>query len=183
MRDDLHKGAPVPRAWRQLVRACQRDADWQSKAARAAERAVLSDLGAEVNFGALARCVPSDDRQLPLISASIGLQGSQGLEQRAREHIDRLARERGQVDHGVVVDGVVCASQERIENMLRACDGYFACKLKPHERRIMTQRIRDSVATVQVVDHVQSSLATGKIAPQRGPSPLLDIDADLRGPQ
>lgn len=183
MRDDLHKSAPVPHAWRQLVRSCQRDADWQSKAPRAAERAVLSDLSAEVNFGDLARCIGADSRQLPLISVPIRLPVGQGLQQRACEYIERLGRERGQVNYGVVADGIVKASEERIENMLRACDGYFACKLRPHERRTMTQRVRESLATVAVVDHVQNGLATGKVAPHRRTSSVLDIDADLRGPQ
>ena len=40
MRDDLHKGAAVPREWQRLIRTGSRDADWEVRGIRVAEIAI-----------------------------------------------------------------------------------------------------------------------------------------------
>jgi hypothetical protein len=49
VRDDLHRGAPVPRRWRNVIRHCARDSDWQSEGPRAFASAVAADLNEQVS--------------------------------------------------------------------------------------------------------------------------------------
>lgn len=74
MRDDIHKGAHVSAVWRSLVRCSTRDADWKTKGARAAEKAVLSSA-AEISKS-FVKTVSSvlTDRQLSLSGSRADLE-------------------------------------------------------------------------------------------------------------
>jgi hypothetical protein len=49
MRDDIHKGAPVSRKWQQVIKKCNREADWLSGAAFQAAEVAVHELAGELS--------------------------------------------------------------------------------------------------------------------------------------
>ena len=49
MRDDIHKGAPVPRRWQLVLKHCARSADWEVEAPLRARDALVRDLRGHVS--------------------------------------------------------------------------------------------------------------------------------------
>jgi hypothetical protein len=93
VRDDLHKGAPLPTHWSRVLRVLARDADWSASGPGAIETAVLRDLrellGNE-NVRDLIRQLEHRQEMMFAPTSMLGRSPSSPLAERALDHLARV---------------------------------------------------------------------------------------------
>ena len=132
MRDDIHKSAPVPPAWRFVVKYSTREADREARAEEAANRAMLKDCQQEVSETYLnelkRRC---GDRQSVMFNGkvdelkSVTQLGGSGtvLEQSVLDNVCRLGQT-AQLSPELLTQAVTDALASRGEARSRAMVGH-----------------------------------------------------------
>jgi hypothetical protein len=132
VRDDIHKSAPVPPAWRTVVKHCTRDADRDERAKAAAARAMLKDIRQEVSENFMAelnrKC---SDRQSVMFNGTLDeltgvteLGGSgHVLEQSVLDNLRRLGQS-AQLSPDLLTQAVESALKGRGESRVRAMVGH-----------------------------------------------------------
>jgi hypothetical protein len=133
MRDDIHKSAPVGRAWRSFMKHCAREADRKERAHNSALGALIDDCTRELSPQFIA-CITEKftDPQKKLFNDSLGEAAaayrvknpSHVLEQDVIANLQR--REAcGQTGKEAVADAVTDALVRRRESQLRAMKGHW----------------------------------------------------------
>jgi hypothetical protein len=133
MRDDIHKSAPVGRAWRCFMKHCAREADRKERAHNSAVGALVDDCTRELSPQFIA-CITAKftDPQKKLFNESLGEaaaayrveNSSHVLEQDVIANLQR--REAcGQTGKEAVADAVTDALVRRRDSQLRAMKGHW----------------------------------------------------------
>jgi len=186
MRDDLHKGAPVPRRYRSLIKACAgKGPDLnESVAQQRASNAVVEELQRELSprfIHHLHEALAAPQQVMPIGSPaglSLPREPRSPLEARVVEHLPRhLAT---MVAAPTALAGALRDSiRERIAAHQRAIDGHLAREL-PYSRALVMQRIRIALGTVPIDKHCAALLRGERftLAPQKRMP--INIDEDLR---
>lgn len=151
VRDDIYRLAPLPPGFKQVVRACQSDADWQVEGAIKAEMALRRSLSSEIR-PELAQQVHS-----LLAGPQKSLTPTQDLQRIRTEHAQN-GLERLFLDHilihrdtpgQAVQQGLEAAVQERLHAHEQSLQSYMQRKY-PKDRRELTQRYHASFSAVPV---------------------------------
>jgi hypothetical protein len=154
VRDDIHKGAPFKPYWRWLIRACERDADWQQKGTMAARKALAGELLAQEGLSFVGRLRGSlaapqlslaPDIEAAVDGASAGLPLS-AVQHRIRLHL-RMAPLCPGAEPESIVRAVSLALSEVRDAFRRDFDAYLAINFS-RDRRTMMQRIIEVLASV-----------------------------------
>lgn len=180
MRDDIHKAAPLARAWKCAIKACTRDADWSTESRRHLTKSIAKTLRDELP----AQCVRRWHEDLNAPQPSLfGINeipesavAHQPLARRTEEHLNRLVAT-GHRGDSVLRDAVHCAIAERLESEHREAVSYL---LQHDGTAQLRYRLRQAVASVDIHQQTNSIVTAGRPAPTPA-KPVLDLDADLRG--
>lgn len=186
MRDDLHKGAPVPPRYRSLIKACEGNGSDHDElvAQQRASNAVVEEFQRELSSRFIHRLHEAftAPQQVMPIGSSAGLSLPRDprtpLEARVLEHLSRHFATTVAIPRAVA--GALRDSiRERVSAHERAIDGYLAQKL-PFSRALVMQRIRTALGTVPIDNHCAALLRGERfaLAPQKRIP--IDIDEDLR---
>jgi hypothetical protein len=186
MRDDIHKSAPVSRAWRSFMKHCGREADRKERAAESAYRAMARDCKNELSPAFVEQLRGNlADPQKKLFNEGLALscspatikRGGQVMEQSVLAHLSR--REAcGQSGEAAVLGAISDAVSSRKNSQLRAMEGHWLKK--------------GGVSTLPAVDaakealrrlsstHLASEILAGRLGTDRQ-SRAVSLDEDLRG--
>lgn len=185
MRDDIHKGAPVPARWQVFIKHSASEAYWRIKSQHSAQEAVSS----------VARGIrPSTlDAIEKLIGASqISIAGPMAdLEQvRAQRPLntlenclfDRLIEEgaTGPLSHDALFSSVKGALSERMEANMRATEIHVQTK-SPHDRPELMRRLRNSLEQVDLEATCTAVLERRVLPAKRKPG--FDWEENLGAPK
>lgn len=177
VRDDLHKGAAVPRRYRELIRECAKKKPGGARACELATKAVAAELAGEISgpfVARLSRWLGELRLEEPTVDA---LGARHPLERRVVEHLQRAAL--SPHDGDPVVRACIDAVAERVRSHERAIDAHIA--------------VKDAVLRSEVVPRVTGFLGSVNIAalvaelmrgarPEVGPagSQVVTLEEDLR---
>jgi hypothetical protein len=182
MRDDIHKSAPLPRAWRAVVKRCQREADWQS-ASLLVRRAQAAEFKAAVSPAFLDALRDDCSTKQPAIFpsenlANAGAAARGAFERRVLLHAKLLIS--AGVSGGAVVDEALRRGvQEASAARLRQLDVHLAKNFR-RDRDVMMRRMSSAISESDIVDFARRA-AVGAPLTERANKPSLDLDDDLRG--
>jgi hypothetical protein len=182
MRDDLHKGAPVSRTWKSLIRRCTRDSTWRLDAPLCAKKAIqeLTNRIAPGAFASLLKIL--GEQQLSIDSSqslnALRLKYSDPLETKVIDQV-RLELQRGPVTdpQGTVRDAVRSALREEVDAQLRSASLHVLQKSPGSEKELM-HRMRSSLAEAsldQLADDSVIGTPREKIKVRRP----IDLDDDI----
>ena len=181
MRDDLHKGAPVPFRYRRLILACIRDRpDREERSRERAFDALVGDVRAELSEAFWNR-ISTQQPQLALgiavpVPSLAGLKLTP-LEGRASQYFARAHCE-GSSGYIAAEKAIRSAVEERRDAWVRMIDGHVAVKESARNRAIVMQRIRNAMASVPLNEVCASAWSPrGRAAKEKSP---FDVDADIR---
>ena len=173
MRDDLHKGAPVPSPYRRLLKAAMGG----EPPPFVAHESVIHELR-ELTPGFLRQLVLAfGSPQVPfLVSAlaSISEAGVSPLDQRVAEHLARCL-----ASDASVAEAFAQAIHERLTSRIYALDGYLALK-EPRARFALLRRTRGALDGVDVRGYCAALLRGEPVKASRRKKPAFDVDEDLR---
>ncbi len=182
MRDDIHKSAPLPRAWRAVVKRCQREADWQTasllvRRAQAAEfRAAASPAFLEALRDDCSARQPAIFPSENLANAGAAARGA--FERRVLLHA-KLLMSAGVSGVAVVDEALRRGVQEASAARQRQLDVHLAKKF-PRDREEMMRRVSRVVTASDIADFARRA-AVGAPLAERADKPSLDLEDDLRG--
>ena len=189
MRDDIHKGAPIPRPWRGVARECTNEASWLEQAPKRAEAALISGLHGEIRPKFLRNLAAKlhEGSQLEPTPPAVNPQEFRLL---ARSRIEGLI-----IDHTLLAlsqgasrreaheKGFVSAIHEFKDSIRRAVETHAALT-DPGGARILGARLRHALEKAGA--SVPKMLVRGQL-PERPmrqkPTPSLDIALPLKGPR
>ena len=154
MRDDIHKGAPVGRHWKLLMKACARAADWEQTAPVAAQKALADELVAQTGAAFFRRLHERlSDAQMSLVSdlSPIVTEASAGVPLSAVQNhsvtrlltADRSELNRGDLAASAALFGLRGVAEANARNI----DAYCARK-HPQDRRELMRRVRTALESV-----------------------------------
>lgn len=186
MRDDIHKSAPVSRAWRSFMKHCGREADRKERAAESARRALERDCNSEISPAFLQKLRGSlADPQKKLFpeglaaSCSPGTvkRGGQVMEQSVLAHLSR--REAcGQSGEAAVLGAVADAVASRKNAQLRAMEGHWL-KKGGSSSLPAVMAAKEALHGLSSSE-IASKILTGQLGPERQ-ARAVSLDEDLRG--
>lgn len=185
MRDDIHKSAPVSRAWRSFMKHCAREADRKERAADSAYRALAKDCKSELSPAFLEKLRGNlSDPQAKLfvegvaescISGTIE-RGAQVMEQAVLGHLSR--REAcGQSGRAAVLGAIGDAVVGRKDSQFRAMEGHWMKKGGESARPAVTaaKEILQSLSSAEIA----SRILDGKLDPGK-PNRGVSLEEDLQ---
>jgi hypothetical protein len=180
MRDDIHRSAPVPRAWRRLMQTCSREAGYVEDSSSAARAALACELreGFSPDFSAQYR-------------ATFTAGGDGLFPTGVREHLASNAATRGdfivvsrlQTGEPVTNDKLMAAMnfalRELMKSRIRQVEAHAAIN-DPFGGHILLSRLSTAIHSVSLPDLVEQWNRGATLVP---PSKRMafDVDADLRG--
>lgn len=188
MRDDIHKSAPVGRAWQNLMKHCAREADRKERAAKSAHRAISSDCQKELSpkfLGSLAQQLARVQGTLfgsvvdDVSSSHDRKDNVHVLEKEVVAHLRR--REACGQDTAIAIEGALADTiKGRLDSNLVAMKGHW----KKHGGRdadvpiAVAKKVIAAVPVAQLVKELLSgnSNLTNKGESQQG----VNLDEDLR---
>lgn len=178
MRDDLHKGAPVPARWRRVLRAV-RAPDWRDLAPRRIREAVAADLRSWL-------ATEFVDQLRRLHGRSLDRSEIEMLGWLARSTLERAIaiqltavfdrERRGSAAVPLALRGAIAEITSR---PLRAMESHVAAK-SPNSVPVVRRRFRAALTTADAPALAQN-IIEGLDLP-RPARRYLDVDADLRAP-
>ena len=183
MRDDLHKGAPMPMSFRRLIKACT-DRDAELAITRANE-AVEQELRSEISETTVKRALETfAGPQLTLrppdrVDLWSEDEPHSALEGRFVDYLEReAATSRATPD--VVQRALVNTMQERLAAHIRAIDSHIAVK-SPRDRFEVMTRLRAALRNAPVESRCHDLLAGNKnpSRPLRRKRATFDLEKDL----
>jgi hypothetical protein len=186
MRDDIHKSAPVTRAWQRFMKQCNREADRKERAAKSAYQAISSDCRKELSPKFLSNITQQRD-QRPLFGSAAGeIHSSRDgkdnvhvLEKEVMAHLQR--REACGQDAATAIEGALCdAIKGRLGSSLVAAKGHW----KKHGGRgadVPIDAAKKIIAAVPVNELAKELLSgDSNLKSKRRPRKGVDLDEDLR---
>lgn len=177
MRDDLHKGAPVPRHWRTVIQKLRRDSDWHSAGPRAVEHALMRDLREIVSDPDVAAAVSALDAQQGLLldpGDVFRCDPANELASPVCEHL-QLRHDEGLRGQELMSAALGDALAERLAAHRRDTLAHVSAK---DGRCVSEFATRFDHAAHGLVDTVLSNMSSGG---ENKPTALaLDLEADLR---
>lgn len=186
MRDDIHKSAPVTRAWQSAIKHSIREADRKERLAKSVYYAISSDCYKELSPKFLSNITQQRDQRTlfggvagEIHSSRDGKENVQVLEKEVEAHLRR--REACGQDTAAAIEGAVCdAIKGRLNANLIAIKGH----LKKHGRRgadVPIDAVKKTIAAVQV-NELAKELLSGdkKLKAKHRPRKGVDFDEDLR---
>lgn len=185
MRDDIHRGAPVPVAYRRCMKACASDAEWFARSGSLARAAIVDEIRAEVRgsfiaeitsegFARQGSLLPSDPMILPR-----PVTPDSGLERAIVSHAARRAA-KGERVEACVRGAIGDAISERVAAQKREMEGHVARK-DPLSRREFSSRMAHAIKTADV-DSIARDLVSGRLPTRVSTSQSrVDLDEDIRG--
>ncbi len=185
MRDDLHKGAPVPSRYRSLIKECTRSEEPAADETRHfAERAVIGEFSSELSTRFLRKMLDLANAPQQLLATnwasdlSPGIDRS-GFEDRVVAHLARIASTDG-LSGASLVRALRDTIRERVAANVRAFDGHLAAKC-PRQRQQAMALLRSALACVDIEAHAVA-IAKGEMPrmPKRRPVGPRSADEDLR---
>jgi hypothetical protein len=186
MRDDIHKSAPVTRAWQSAIKHSIREADRKERLAKSVHYAISSDCYKELSPKFLANIMQQRDQKTLFGSAAGEIHSSrdgkekvQVLEKEVEAHLRR--REACGQDTAAAIEGAVCdAINGRLKATLVAIKGH----LKKNGGRgadVPIDAAKKAIAAVQVNELAKELLSgDNKLKAKRRPHKNVDLDEDLR---
>lgn len=182
MRDDLHKGAPVSRTWRSLIRRCALDASWRLDGPLYAKKAI-QELANRITpgvFGSLLKTLGSSQLSLDLAQdiGALRLKYSDPLEVNVIDQV-RLTLHQGAISdpQRVVHEAMRSALHEEVEAQLRSTSLHVLQKSPGSEKELM-RRMKWSLAESgidQVVDNKVAGVQHEKVEFRRP----VDFEEDI----
>ncbi len=187
VRDDQHKGAPVPRRWRALLQVCQQEVDAMERGPARARQAVLEGVrdGIRPEFRRFLSDLSSDEPGLFCMEDMLRTMHDDpelnGHEEEVLDQFERLVQD-GLSGQQLAQEAYGSILVRSCEAQLRQLDGFLRVKA-PSERAVVMQRLRNAIADGVSVPAVARELASGQLpAAPRPKTRPLDLDEDLRLP-
>ncbi len=180
MRDDLHRGAPVARKWRSMMRAIASNADWRVEGPARARVALVADMRGNISPSVLKEVRDTIESSLP------GLREPVHWQHPPRSEVDRLLQGHAQL---AILDGRDGPSGTE-EVMRNAVEEFAERQVQAMRTHVLTKdrgnaaefvdRTRETLAPA--IQGIVQELALGAV-PAKPPAakPVLDLDEDLRG--
>ena len=186
MRDDIHKSAPVSRAWRAFMKHCARESDRKERAAESALRAIESDCKKELSIEFIERmksCLQNPQAALFKESIAdrcerhVSEKSPQIMEQEVLAHLRR--REMcGEAAKSAVTGAIADAISCRKNAQLRAIEGHWR-----------NEAGKSSLPAIEAAKKVLSNIGNAELAAdilegKRKAAPKkrgVELDEDLRG--
>lgn len=178
MRDDIHKGAPVGRYWKLLVKACAREADWERAAPVAAQKAIAQELEAQSGppfFRRLHERLSASQMSLvpdlsPVIAEAAGGLPLSPVQSHSVTRL--LTADHRELNGGSLAESAALFGMRVVtEANARNLDGYFA-REAPQDRRELMRRVRVALATVPFAAWAKSAITGESPRVAAGRKPL-----------
>jgi hypothetical protein len=186
MRDDIHKSAPVARAWQSLMKHCAREADRKERAAKSAYKAISSDCHKELSPKFLANIAQQREQRTLFGSAAKEIQSSREvkdnvhvLEKEVMAHLRR--REASGQDNSTAIEGALGdAIKGRLSANLVAMKGHWK-KHGGHGANVPIEAAKKVIDAVPV-NQLAKELLSGesKLKAKRKSHQRVDLNEDLR---
>ncbi len=185
MRDDIHKSAPVGRAWQNLMKHCARQADRKERAAQSAYRALANDCKNELSPAFLdqLRGILSDPqsklfRERIASSCAAGSvdRGGHVMEQSFLAHLNRRETS-GQSGKAAVLGAMADAVSGRKSSQLRTMEGHWLKKggLSAAPAVMAAKEALNKLSCTEIA----SKIIDGHLDMPR-PTKKVSLDEDLR---
>lgn len=124
MRDDLHKGAPLPSRWRSFLRACTRDADWEAKAPRVGHNALAGEVRDSIDSTLIAALKAAETQ--PVLASDLLPSAAGPVNQLLLQHYRRMMND--PQERSKTEAAVACALMEVRDSMLREAQAHVLRK-------------------------------------------------------
>ena len=188
MRDDIHKSAPVNRAWRKVIQCCTREADRKERAVERAREALIGDCARELSPERMRELI--DRCNSPKTDLFRGnLDGVRSAEDRGGvigqqlvEQLQNQARiQGGAVNLDGLRDQLASVIEERKESVGRAMRGHVL-KAGGKSSAECNEAIRNSLNQISGKDCADQIIANGGkvIVPKRAKM-SVSMDENLLG--
>lgn len=180
MRDDLHRGAPVPSYWRTVIKRYASDAEWMTEGPRAFHRALAQDANALLSDQAVRRLnevVAASSAPLPGISPDLWFGGPLSAIERnaARSVMRELAR--GTANAETVCHAVSIALAEHARDVGRQISAHIHSEARGSHAQFM-KRFRTSDSS-EIIARAAQSRAAGERAAIPRPRQRIGIDSSI----
>jgi hypothetical protein len=187
MRDDIHKSAPVSRAWRSFMKHCGREADRKGRAVESAARALEKDCTNEISpalVEELRRAVSEPQQELfagglaaSFVAGTVE-RGGKVMEQAVLANLSR--REAcGQDRRNAVIGAISDAVDGRKNSQLRAMEGHWM-KMGGSDAAPAVQAAKESLQQVPSMEFA-SKILYGQLqsGEPSGRQEKVDLDENL----
>lgn len=187
MRDGVYKSLPMPRPYKDLARACEREAERGDVARRLAAKAIEYDIRNELPSGFLTRLSRMADEVgtgLPGVSALAACGGSRdaggrngALANDGVTHAQRLALD-GYSGRELVGRALAEGARDRLDSRIRQIGEHYVSE----EMRPTAEAIADALRTVDLKDLTTRHLDGRSMEGGQPSRTLIDLDEDLPCP-
>jgi len=186
MRDDIHKSAPVSRAWQSFMKHCNRQADRKERAAQKAYTAISNDCYNELSPKFLSDISQKSAQRMLFGTATSEIHSSHDttnkahvLEKEVIAHLER--REAFGEDATTAIEGAVSdAIKSRLNSNLVAIKGHWK-KHGGHGAKGPIEAAKKIIAALPVNKLAKEILSEGSnFKPKRPRRQGVDLDEDLR---